>query len=126
MSTDPGLPAAADGIDLLLVLSMAHTPSDLVAALNWYKIWAGDPSFRDMSQRAGHALAHSTMWKALNTDIMPRLSTVRAIVVGCGGSEEDLQQFVSAWRRIRLDTSSARPGARWIPGPWPPAEQLPG
>ena len=126
MSTDSGLSGSPGGIDLLVVLSSAQTPSDLVHALCWYRIWAGEPSFRDMARRAGQVVAHSTMYKALATEAMPRLRTVRAIVTGCGGSDEDLQQFVSAWRRIRLDTSGASPEIRQIPGPRPSADHLPG
>jgi hypothetical protein len=109
-------PTDVDGSDLRPDLSLARTPADLVTALRLYRIWAGEPPFRQMADRAGRAIAPSTMCTALNASTMPRLATVLAIVVGCGGSEEDQRGFASAWRRIRADTSGIDPGARRPPG----------
>jgi hypothetical protein len=126
MSPLRGPLADAPGIDLLPDLSLARTAADLVTALRRYRIWAGDPSFREMARRADHVIAPSTMCKALHADTMPRLGTVRAIITGCGGSEEDMRQFVSAWRHIRLATSGAQSGTRPVPEPRHPGEHLPG
>jgi hypothetical protein len=113
--------ADASGLDLRPDLSLALTPSGLVTALRQYRIWAGEPSFRQMAHRSGRAVAPSTMCTALNAGTMPRLAVVLAIVAGCGGGEEDQRQFRTAWCRIRLDTVGAR-----LPVPRPPAGQLPG
>jgi len=53
-----------------------------------------------MAKRAGQAVVHSTMYAAMNGDAMPKLEVVKAIIVGCGGGEDDLSSFASAWRRI--------------------------
>lgn len=79
----------------------ASTPDELVAALRQYRAWAGDISLRDMEAGANYAVAYNTISKALKSNKLPRLRTVIAIVVGCGGSEEDQQAFASAWRQIR-------------------------
>lgn len=79
----------------------ARAPAELVAALRQYRAWAGDISLRDMETGANHAVAYNTISKALNGNKLPKLKTVIAIIVGCGGSEEDQQAFASAWRQIR-------------------------
>jgi hypothetical protein len=43
---------------------------------------------------------HSTMYAAMHADALPKLDVVKAIVIGCGGSEDDLRMFVTAWRRL--------------------------
>ena len=53
-----------------------------------------------MAKRAGQAVVHSTMYAAMNGDTLPKLDVVKAIIVGCGGGEDDLSSFASAWRRI--------------------------
>jgi hypothetical protein len=51
----------------------------------------------------------STMCTALNSGTLPRLETVKAIVIACGGDDGDLDLFVTAWRRIRLGQENAGP-----------------
>jgi hypothetical protein len=53
-----------------------------------------------MAKRAGQAVVHSTMYAAMNGDTLPKLDVVKAIIIGCGGGEDDLSSFASAWRRI--------------------------
>jgi hypothetical protein len=33
---------------------------------------------------------------------MPTQVEVKAVILGCGGTEEDVSRYVSAWRQIRL------------------------
>jgi hypothetical protein len=104
----------ADGIDLKPDPLMATTPTEFVEALRQYKLWSGDPSWRTMAKRAGQAVVHSTMYAAMNGDTLPKLDVVKAIIVGCGGGEDDLSSFASAWRRI----ASGRAGrARFMSAP---------
>jgi hypothetical protein len=84
----------------------AQTPSELVAVLREFRHYAGQPSFRVMAARASQRVAHSTMCEALGRDELPRQEVVTAIVSGCGGSDADVQEFVTAWRLI----SSGKPG----------------
>jgi hypothetical protein len=90
----------AAGFDLKPDPLQATTPTEFLEALRQYKFWSGDPSWRRMAKRAGQAVVHSTMYAAMNGDAMPRLEVVKAIIVGCGGGEDDLSSFASAWRRI--------------------------
>lgn len=65
------------------------------------RIWAGNPSFRKMAQRCGRRAAPSTMCTVLGRDELPeRLEVIEAIVMGCGGSDDDRQRFASTWRRL--------------------------
>jgi hypothetical protein len=90
----------ATGFDLKPDPLTASTPAEFIDALRQYKLWSGDPSWRTMAKRAGQAVVHSTMYAAMNGNALPKLEVVKAIVIGCGGGEDDLSLFASAWRRI--------------------------
>jgi hypothetical protein len=83
-------------------LHRAQTAGDLVAALREFRGWAGSPPFRKMASHARYNLARTTMWNALNSNELPKLDVVMAIIQGCGGSQEDLRIFSTAHRRINL------------------------
>jgi hypothetical protein len=97
----------AAGFDLKPDPRRATTPAEFIETLRQYKAWSGDPSWRRMAKRAGQAVVHSTMYAAMNGDALPKLDVVKAIIIGCGGGEDDLSSFASAWRRI----SSGRTGS---------------
>jgi hypothetical protein len=92
--------ADAAGFDLKPNPLTATTPAEYLDALWRYRAWSGDPSWRAMAKRAGQAVVHSTMYAAMNGDALPKLDVVKAIIIGCGGGEDDLTVFVTAWRRI--------------------------
>jgi hypothetical protein len=99
----------------------ASTPAELMAALRRYRIWAGEPSYRQMARRsqAGKPGA-STLNTALRSDRLPTLSLVLAVINGCGGSAEDLRRFATAWRRLRLAGEAGHAAGRRLaalPGP---------
>ena len=98
--------ADAEGFDLRPDPLRARTAADFMAALRCYRAWAGDPSYRKMASRASYALAASTICTALNSDTLPRLELVLAVVAGCGGDDEDQQRFATGWRAIRLERAS--------------------
>jgi len=109
-----------DGHDLCPDPLAAQTPAELVDALCHYRIWAGEPSFRQMAADSRQRAAASTLCTALSGDALPTLDVVLAVVIGCGGSEEDQRRFATAWRRIRLGQASsgsamARSGLRVLP-----------
>jgi hypothetical protein len=86
----------------------AQNPAELIEALGRFRVWAGNPSYRDMAARSGQRIGVSTMWRALRGRELPlRLEVIDAIVEGCGGSEEDRQRFATAWRRLTMGTSTA-------------------
>jgi hypothetical protein len=105
--------ADADGLDLRPNPAGARTPAELLAVLRDYRVWAGEPSYREMSERNNRRYAPSTIYTALSGGELPKLSMVTAIVTGCGGGKEDQARFASAWRAIRT-------GATAPPGPQAP------
>lgn len=78
----------------------ATTPVELIQVLWKYKYWSGNPSWRKMARDANQMVVHSTMYTAMNGDTLPKFEVMKAIIIGCGGGEEDLKAFASAWRRI--------------------------
>ena len=79
----------------------ARTSAEFVEALRQFRIWAGNPSFRDMARNCDRQMGYSTMCAVLRKDELPRrLEVVEAIITGCGGSDEDRQRFATAWRRL--------------------------
>lgn len=78
----------------------ANTSAEFVQALLKYKFWSGNPSWRTMARNANHIVVHSTMYAAMNSDALPKFEVMKAIIIGCGGGEEDLKAFATAWRRI--------------------------
>jgi hypothetical protein len=78
----------------------ATTPAEFVQMLWKFKYWSGDPSWRGMAAKANQLVAHSTMYNAMNSDALPKFDVMKAIIIGCGGDEEDLRAFASAWRRV--------------------------
>lgn len=84
----------------------ATTPAAFVEVLRQYRAWHGSPSWRNMAIRANQAVVFSTMHTAMNSDALPKFEVMKAIVIGCGGGEADLEKFTAAWRRI--DRRSAR------------------
>lgn len=91
----------------------AITSAQFVSALRQYRAWSGNVSFRQMADRARQAVAHSTMCEALKGTKLPPLKVVIAIVVGCGGSREDQEKFVTAWRCINSG-KLGQPGLRVV------------
>jgi hypothetical protein len=96
----------ADGLDLRPNPAGARTPAGLVAVLRDYRVWAGEPSYREMSERNNGRPASSTIYTALSSDELPKLDMVMAIVIGCGGAKEDQERFASAWRAIRTGATT--------------------
>jgi hypothetical protein len=53
------------------------------------------------------------MHAAMNGNTLPKLDVVKAIIIGCGGSDDDLRMFVTAWRRLesaRITSPTLGPG----------------
>jgi hypothetical protein len=92
----------------------ATTSAEFIDVLRQYRAWSGDPSWRAIAKQSGTTVVFSTMWNAMNGTALPKLDVVKAIVIGCGGGEDDLNSFVTAWRRIAL--SKARDSFRPVRG----------
>ncbi len=114
----------ANGFDLKPDPLAATTQAQFIEALWQYKWWSGDPSWRAMAAQAGHRVVHSTMYGAMHGTVLPKLEVVKAIISGCGGSEEDLKAFATAWRRIdSARDKSSLSGRNFLAAPVP-ARQL--
>lgn len=91
----------APGLDLCPDLDTVSTAAEFMDALRMFRIWAGEPSYREMERRCGRRYAASTICTALRASKLPSLPLVQAAVIACGGQEGHLQSFSSAWRRLR-------------------------
>ncbi|WP_433696827.1 hypothetical protein [Nocardiopsis sp. CA-288880] len=91
----PDLP----GHDLKPDPLLAATPAEFIETMRRYRRWAGEPSFREMNRRVEFCSA-AAFCATLRGDQLPKYSVLNAFVVACGGSEEDFQRWVTAWRRL--------------------------
>jgi hypothetical protein len=98
--------------------SAADSPTEFMALLRQYKIWAGNPSYRQIAGKTGQRYTRSALQQALTADRLPRkLELVDAIVAGCGGADEDRRQWASAWRRLAMCPESGVPKGQLIEFP---------
>lgn len=100
----------AHGIDLRPDPSAAATPEEYIEALNRFRLWAGNPSFRDLEKRCNGRPVASTICKVLQSGELPRrFEVIDAIVSACGGTEDDRARFATGWRQLVLPEPT-RPG----------------
>lgn len=111
----PAVPDAP-GFDLCPDPLTARTAAEFVTALSQFRIWAGEPSFREMERLSDPKVASATMCTALGGDKLvpgscklPSQRVVRAIVTACGGTPGHLEAFITARRMIRMKQA---PGAQ--------------
>jgi hypothetical protein len=108
----PG-PAVEDSDGLNLRPPVVATDAEsLLRALNEYRTWAGDVSYRDMERGCNRLRSSSTLHQVLTGTAMPTQVDVKAIILGCGGTEDDVRRYVSAWRQIRSPRTD--PAARAV------------
>jgi hypothetical protein len=92
------------GMDMRPDPSGAGTPVEYIEALRLFQTWAGNPSYRELARRCEQIqrpVAHSTIYKLLHGgELPPRFEVIEAIITVCGGTEEDKQRFMTAWRRF--------------------------
>jgi hypothetical protein len=87
----------------------ASTAAEFVKVLWQYRAWSGDATWRTIAARAGQARVHSTSWAAMHRDALPKLGVVAAVITGCGGTEDDLRAFTTAWHRVDSGTTGSLP-----------------
>ena len=107
----------APGYDLRPDPLQAQTAVDLVHALRQFRLWAGKPSFRKMAEVLpyGSKVSIAAMCMALRSETLPSEQVMTAIVVGCGGTREQLQEFMTAWRQIQMIQESGTAAAKSRP-----------
>jgi hypothetical protein len=107
----------ANGLDLRPDPSTAQTPAEYIEALRQFRLWAGNPSFRDLAKRCDQRPVASTICKILQRGELPsRWEVIDAIIIACGATEEDRQRFATAWRRLILPERKARSVLYVVPG----------
>ncbi|MFE0156555.1 hypothetical protein ACFWY5_56175 [Nonomuraea sp. NPDC059007] len=82
------------------------------------------PSYREIAIKAEKAVGASTLCEALDSNKQPRLPTlklVQAFIHGCGGTEDDLTSWTTAWRCIRMSRTAS--SARQLPTGATPQER---
>lgn len=92
----------------------ANSSAAFIEALWQYRAWSGNPSWRMMADQAEGIVAFSTMYNAMNSQALPKLHVVRAIIIGCRGDRNDVSSFVNAWRRIAVSSARDRD---WVSRP---------
>jgi hypothetical protein len=80
--------------------SEAVTPAEFVDAMRRFHRWAGNPTYRKLSQRCGSAIPAHRFQAALAGSELPRFTILNAFILACGGSDAELKRWSNAWRRI--------------------------
>ncbi|WP_157430329.1 hypothetical protein [Actinomadura macra] len=82
---------------------MANTKAMFADTMRAYRIWAGNPSYRELERRSDKKISYSTFRNVLTSATMPsKLGHVEALVRALGGTDEDLQRWATAWRRLAM------------------------
>jgi hypothetical protein len=91
----------------------ATTFEELTELMREFRAWAGHPSSRDLASRSAGEFSHATISKLLSSQPGRKpplkLGYVRGFIHACGGDDEDLSRWITAWRRI--DQGKAAPHA---------------
>lgn len=91
----------APGYDLKPDPAQATTDAEFVQALGRLRVWAGEPSTRELSRRCGGLPSHSTVFAMLKSESLPPLELV-VVFVEALGLPEERERWRAAWRRLRL------------------------
>lgn len=104
----PGDPRTASHPDRRTASSV-----ELIACMKELRLWAGSPSLRDLSERAGIGqLPKSSISDALNhPEVLPELTLLHAFVEACGG-EFHWAHWFDAWRRLAAQNPGRGPRMR--------------
>jgi hypothetical protein len=108
-------PAAVPDLDVTLRPDprLAATPVELMLMLRQFKVWSGNPGFRQIAAGSGNRYSASALHAALQAGHLPRKQAlIDAIVQGCGGSEEDRRMWATAWRQLAMHPWRSGPQAR--------------
>jgi hypothetical protein len=90
-------------IDLRPNPHTARTPVEFLQCLMNFRIWSGNRSLRQIAEQSDGRISASGVRNVLNGSELPeRLEVVDAIVVGCGGANEDRADFAFVWRRLYM------------------------
>ncbi|MBF8187701.1 hypothetical protein ITP53_18550 [Nonomuraea sp. K274] len=83
----------------------ATTVAEFLEAMRVFRIWAGEDPLAELARRSRGAFATSTLCETLseaNTKRLPTLRVVKAFIRACGGNDNDVRAWTTAWRAVRL------------------------
>lgn len=81
----------------------AKTEEEFVDTMRRYRVWAHNPSLRDMAQACGWRVSHATFRNMLRAQTVPkRFDMVEAFVMALNGTEDDMRAWASAWRHFTV------------------------
>jgi transcriptional regulator with XRE-family HTH domain len=80
--------------------SAARTTAEFLAALREFRAWSGNPSFKAMAALAAGPVSATDIANAMRSSALPGLHIVKAMIEGCGGSDNDVYAFLQANERI--------------------------
>lgn len=98
----------APGYDLKPDPMTVHDMGELLERLREFWQWADRPSMRELAEQSGRAFSKSTVTKLIHEQRMwtkmPALSQkyVVGIVRGCGGGDEEIARWVTAFRLLDM------------------------
>jgi hypothetical protein len=95
----------------------AETAAAFMECLREFKLWSGNPGFRQIAARAGNRYTGAALQAALARGKLPKkLEIVDTIVAGCGASDDDRRMWATAWRRLAMRPEPGEP-SEGQPGP---------
>ncbi|WP_046471181.1 helix-turn-helix domain-containing protein [Allosalinactinospora lopnorensis] len=97
----------------------AQTPAEFVQAMRRFRTWSGDWSYRELERFCGGAVPRSTFHAALTGDELPKFVVLMAFVSACGGNQDEVQRWVTGWRRLRMSETGDGSAAGLPPGASP-------
>ncbi|MDH2426449.1 hypothetical protein [Sphaerisporangium sp. TRM90804] len=100
--------ADVNGHDIKPDPLQANTLEELADLLRAFWEWAGRPSYRDVARASGNTFSNGTAGKVLagpSCRAPFKLEYVQGCIRGCGGDEEEVRRWTTAWRKV----SNGRP-----------------
>ncbi|GAB2809125.1 ATP-binding protein [Lentzea nigeriaca] len=93
----------------------AHALDELIAQLRALKVWAGNPSLRQMEKLSG--LARSTLADALNPrrKTAPTLEVFRGLLRAFSVREDEIAPWLAAWRRVQAEPARVPVASAVVP-----------
>ncbi|MEZ7132650.1 hypothetical protein ACBR40_45570 [Nonomuraea sp. AD125B] len=88
----------------------ASTKEEFLEVMREFHVWAGELSYREISLNSRKSVGASTLCEALDPNKRPRLPTlklVQAFIQGCGGDEDTVARWTTAWRQVRMGRCAA-------------------
>ncbi|GAA2611782.1 hypothetical protein SMC26_10510 [Actinomadura fulvescens] len=80
----------------------AATPEQYIAAMFYFRVCKGNPSYRKMSAAVGNRYAHTTFSSLKNRPTLPSLDLAMSFLTACGAHRDELSEWEAAWQRIAL------------------------